>query len=434
MAIESISKSDNVFPYLELAIIISIVQTLFEQYLNLRQLRRLNKYDSLPKTLEPFNVEYEEYKKAKIYSKDKMQFEIITDLFKSVLDICLKWFFYYPYLWKLCRTIVTQLGYEDSEYKRIPILILIEILRENFINIPLSLYKDFVIEERHGFNKKTLGLFIKDTLISFVLIMTLAVPIVLGLVWVIEVGGKYFYIYVEIFVIIIALLIITIYPHFIAPLFNKFTELEEGKLKEKINELASKVSFPLKKVFVIDGSKRSSHSNAYFFGLGNNKRIVLFDTLIKQMNDEEILAVLCHELGHWQFGHMWKQMANSFLQIFIMFYCYGFFSTNDQLFQSFGFDEKSIIIGIGLFLGIYSPISFVLGAISLKLSRTFEFQADSYATDFGYGELLSSGLVKLFKENSGDMDPDLIYASFHYTHPTFVERLTFLRELGKKEK
>jgi STE24 endopeptidase len=434
MALVPIHKTENCFPYLEIAVLISILQTLFEQYLNFRQLKRLNNYETLPKSLEPFKVEYDEYKKSKIYSKDKKQFAIITDLFKTLLDISLKIFFYYPYIWKLCGAIITYLGYEDSEYKRIPIIILIETIRENFISIPFDLYGDFVIEERHGFNKKTIGLFIKDTLTSFALGIILTIPITLGLVKVIEIGGKYFYIYVEIFVIIVAFLMITIYPHFIAPLFNKFTELEEGKLKEKINALAKKVDFPLTKVFVIDGSKRSSHSNAYFFGLGKNKRIVLYDTLLKQMSDEEILAVLCHELGHWQYGHMWKQMINAFLQIFVIFYLYGFFSTNDQLFQSFGFDEKSIIIGIGLFMRLYAPISFVLGAISLKLSRTFEFQADSYAVDFGYGSLLCSGLIKLFKENSGDMDPDPLYASFHYTHPTFVERLTFITEIDKKGK
>jgi STE24 endopeptidase len=183
----------------------------------------------------------------------------------------------------------------------------------------------------------------------------------------------------------------------------------------------------------MDGSSRSSHSNAYFYGLGNNKHIVLFDTLIKQMNDEEILAVLCHELGHWQYGHMWKQMLNSFLQIFVIFYCYGFFSSNDQLLQSFGYEEKSISMGISVFSKLIAPLEFLIGVLTLKLSRTFEFQADSYAVDFNFGEPLSSGLIKAFKENSDDMDPDPLYASFNYTHPTFVEKLSFIRQLTKKE-
>jgi len=259
-------------------------------------------------------------------------------------------------------------------------------------------------------------------------------PILLGLLYVIEIGGKYFYIYVEIFVILVAFIMITIYPHLIAPLFNKFTELEDGELKEKIKKLAEQVNFPLTKIFVVDGSKRSSHSNAYFFGLGKNKRIVLFDTLLKQMNDEEILAILCHELGHWTYGHMWKQMVKSFLQMFVIFYLYGFFSSNDDLFRSFGFQDKSILIGLGLFLRLYSPVSYILGIISLRLSRTYEFQADKYAVDFNYGELLYSGLIKLFKENSGDMDPDPLYAAFHYTHPTFVERLSYIKSIDKKEK
>eukprot|EP00340_Litonotus_pictus_P012254 CAMPEP_0170536670 /NCGR_PEP_ID=MMETSP0209-20121228/102275_1 /TAXON_ID=665100 ORGANISM="Litonotus pictus, Strain P1" /NCGR_SAMPLE_ID=MMETSP0209 /ASSEMBLY_ACC=CAM_ASM_000301 /LENGTH=224 /DNA_ID=CAMNT_0010838055 /DNA_START=876 /DNA_END=1547 /DNA_ORIENTATION=+ len=221
--------------------------------------------------------------------------------------------------------------------------------------------------------------------------------------------------------------IITIYPHVIAPLFNKFTELEDCPLKEKIQVLASKVEFPLTKLFKIDGSKRSAHSNAYFFGLGKNKRIVLFDTLLEHLEDEEILAVLCHELGHWQKSHIWKNMLNIFLQIFVLFYVYGFFVTNDDLFLSFGFEDKSIIVGITLFMRLYSPVSYVLQLLTFRLSRRYEYQADEYAVDFGYGKLLCSGLVKMFKENSGDLDPDELYAACHYTHPTFVERLNYIK-------
>jgi len=179
----------------------------------------------------------------------------------------------------------------------------------------------------------------------------------------------------------------------------------------------------------VDGSKRSSHSNAYFYGLGSNKRIVIYDTLINQMNEDEILAVLAHELGHWQKGHVWKQMINAFLQIFVLFYIYGFFMTNEQIFLSFGYKDASIFIGVTLFLMIYAPISFAFQLLSLKVSRAFEFQADEFATNLGYGDLLTSGLVKLFKENSGDMDPDPIYASFHFTHPSFLERLRFIRKV-----
>jgi STE24 endopeptidase len=211
MTLEYIQKSSTCFPYLELIIIFSILQTLFVQYLNLRQLKRLNNYGTLPKTLEPFNVEYEDYKKAKLYSKDQKQFEILTGLFRSVLDICLYWFFYHPYLWKLCGEIVVSFGYEDSEYKRIPLLTLIETARANLINIPLNLYKDFVIEERHGFNKKTLSLFVKDTLKNIALVMIFGLLITLGIVWVIENGGPHFYIYVEIFVIIVLLIMLIIY-------------------------------------------------------------------------------------------------------------------------------------------------------------------------------------------------------------------------------
>jgi STE24 endopeptidase len=430
MAITHINPKTTYFWFKELALGIILAQYLFEQYLNKRQLTRLQNRKGMPAELKQVDIKEEDFDKSTRYSIDKMSFEIKMTFIKTIIDCLLIWFLYFPYLWNLAGDLLLQYGYDkESEFYRGLLFIAIETFRDKIISVPISLYSTFVIEQKHGFNKQTMVLFVKDELIGLALKFVFMIPVLAGFLWAVESGGEYFYIYVEIFVVIVVLIMMTIYPHVIAPLFNKYTELEDGSLKEKIQKLAEEVDFPLKKVFVVDGSKRSSHSNAYFYGLGSNKRIVLFDTLLKQMHEHEILAVLAHELGHWKKGHVWRQMLNAFGQIFVLFYIYGLFMSNTDIFLSFGYKDKSIFIGVILFTMIYAPVSYGLQVLSLKLSRSFEFQADEFATRLRYGPLLSTGLTKLFKENAGDMDPDPMWASFNQTHPSFMERTKFIRKI-----
>lgn len=431
MAIQEINTNIETNYFMLLSFIL-IFQFLFNQYLNSRQYKKLQNKE-LPDKLKPFNITKEQFLKSNSYTLDKISFSIKKNTFKTIVELLFLYFFYHSYIWNITGNIIKYYEYEDSEYKRIPILMIIETLTSTIIDIPFSYYFDFVIDEKHGFNKKTIALFIKDTLISIVLSLVLGIPIFMGLIYILEIGGDYFYIYVEIFIIIISIFLITIYPHAIAPLFNKFTELEDGSLKDKIKELAKNMDFPLTKIFIVDGSKRSSHSNAYFFGLGKNKRIVLYDTLISHLKDEEIIAVLCHELGHWKENHMIKMMLCSFTQLLIMFYLFGFFINNNDLFLSLGFKEKSLVIGLYLYMNIYSPISYILGLVTLVISRKHEFDADTFAVTLGYGKKLGESLLKLFDENSGDLDPDELYAACHFSHPTFIERLCIITKMSEEK-
>ena len=252
--------------------------------------------------------------------------------------------------------------------------------------------------------------------------------------YVVDYGGEYFFFYVQIFIIAVMFIMMLLYPNFIAPLFNTFTELEDGELKDGINKLAESLKFPTSKIYVIDGSKRTSHSNAYFYGFWKYKRIVLFDTLLKQVSNNEIYAILCHEMGHWEKNHFWINVSFAFAQVFALFYLFGFFRNVAEIYLSFGYNEKSTFIGIYLFSMIYAPVAFFLEKIHLRISRSNEFEADAYANNFGYSKHLCEGLIKLNKENLSDMDPDPLYSSFHNTHPTLLERLNALELIQIKTK
>jgi STE24 endopeptidase len=302
----------------------------------------------------------------------------------------------------------------------------------SLIGLPFSLYRVFVIEERHGFNKQTLRLFFVDMLKGWFLMIIIGAPLLCLLLWLIQWGGQYFYIYVWIFLLMVQLVAITIYPIMIQPWFNKLTPLSEGSLRDKIEELAKRLSFPLKKLFVIDGSKRSSHSNAYFYGFFKNKRIVLFDTLIAQTEEDEVVAILAHELGHWKLNHTLKTMFIVQVHMFILLYMFGKVIHTRDIYSSFGFTTMPTMIGLTLFQLLYSPVEHVLGFLMNLLSRKFEFQADAFAKDLGYKDLLRQGLIKLQTENLSDMNPDPWYSIYNYSHPPLVERLRAME--GEKQK
>jgi STE24 endopeptidase len=218
----------------------------------------------------------------------------------------------------------------------------------------MQLYSNFVVEERHGFNKLTLTTFITDIFKTLFLTAVVAMPVLAGFLKVINWAGENFTFYVFIFMVVFQLFFIIIFPIFIQPFFNKFTPLEQGSLKSKIDGLASKLSFPLTKIFVVDGSKRSNHSNAYFFGFFRNKRIVLFDTLIEKNTEDEIEAVLAHELGHWFYSHTFQNLIIAQMHFFAMFYVFSVVINVSSMYTQFGFDTKPVIVGFLLFQVFYS--------------------------------------------------------------------------------
>ncbi|CAH1764735.1 1230_t:CDS:2 [Entrophospora sp. SA101] len=389
-------------PYKEFCLTFSWAVYTFEQYLSYRQYLKI-KEPKPPKSLQHIEEVIKKFSKTQEYSLDKARFSFVSTLISQIQSTWIIVFDILPWLWSLSGDWLVYAGYEkDYEITHSLVFTVVFILMTYLMSLPFSLYYTFVIEERHGFNKMTVGLFFMDMIKGFLIAGVIGLPILALLLQIIKWSGDSFYFYVWIFTIIINFVLLTIYPTLIQPLFNKVTPLPKEELRSQIEALASRVSFPLKKLYVIDGSKRSSHSNAYFYGFFKNKRIVLYDTLIEQADTEEILAVVCHELGHWSLNHTVK---------------------------SFGFTTQPTLIGFMLFQFIYSPIDNAISFFMNILSRKHEFEADAYAKKLGYGAQLRSGLIKLQIENLSNLNNDSWYSAYHFSHPPLPERLSALEKI-----
>lgn len=436
----------------------------WESYLSSRQRYLARTVEKVPKELEKV-LDQETFTKARLYSLDKSTYGFWSGLYNQVETTVILCVGALPFVWKLSGRIIAHFGFSgDYEILQSITFILIYMLYSTITSLPWSLYQTFVLEEKHGFNKQTLPFFLKDTVKKLLVGMALALPIVSLLIYIIKIGGDYFFIYAWAFMLVVSLFIITIYADFIAPLFDKYTPLPEGDLRTKIEELAASIEFPLTKLYVVDGSKRSAHSNAYFYGFFKNKRIVLFDTLIEDYtppdegdkteakeakeeekeeakseekpkkktgcNTEEILAVLAHELGHWSLNHVLKNFFISQLNTFLCFMVFAFLSKEVVIFRAFGFDTEPALIGMMItFQYIFMPYNEVLGFIMIIWSRHCEFQADFFAKQLKRATELKSALIKLNKDNLGFPVTDWLYSTFNYSHPPLLERLKAMEKV-----
>lgn len=264
--------------------------------------------------------------------------------------------------------------------------------------------------------------------------LVIGYPLLAIMLTVIEKGGAFFYLYLWAVLFLFSLVMLTIYPIWIMPLFNTFDPLPEGPLRSAIEALAKSLEFPLTKLFVCDGSKRSSHSNAYFYGFFKNKRIVLYDTLLAQANDREIVAILGHEMGHWKMWHTIQGFVFQQVYLFIAFYAFGQTLGERGLYASFGFATQPTFVGLSLFFSVvWSPVDKMLSFWLTRHTRHNEFEADAFSVKLGYGQELKSGLTKISIENLSNMNPDAWYSSYHYSHPPLVERLAAIDALEKKK-
>jgi len=319
---------------------------------------------------------------------------------------------------------------EDYEFLRAMIYMTISQVIQMPISNAFSLYSHFVIEENFGFNKLTLKLFITDQIKTIFLSFVIGTPIFYVILWVIRWGGEYFWIYLSIVTLILTFVMITIYPTVIAPMFNKYVELQDGELKDAVYKLASDQKFPLTKLYEVDGSTRSSHSNAYMYGFGSNKRIVLFDTLKSQVDTKGIVSILAHEIGHWKKSHTIKLLIITQLYLLMFFYIFGKVLYTKNLYEQFGFSDQPIFIGLMLFSSLYGPIEHVFSLFQNILSRKFEYEADEYATELGFN--LTEPLGKIHVENLSFPNPDWFYSFYHYSHPTLIERIRAMEKQKQK--
>lgn len=300
------------------------------------------------------------------------------------------------------------------------------IILMTLVEIPSSYYQTFVIEEKFGFNKSSIGQFFKDQAISLSLVIAIGMPILALILWVMDSIGDLWWLYAWVILMTVSLLMSWLFPTVIAPLFNKFTPMEDGSLKERIQGLLKRCGFNSNGIFIMDGSKRSGHGNAYFTGMGNNKRIVFFDTLIESLEDEELEAVLAHELGHFKCKHVIKMLVASSFMTLISFAILGWLITQDWFFSGLGVDTHSNAAALLLFMLVSPVFTIFMQPISAYFQRKFEFEADDFASNNAKASKMISGLVKLYEENASTLTPDPLYSAFHYSHPPAAIRIAHL--------
>jgi STE24 endopeptidase len=303
----------------------------------------------------------------------------------------------------------------------------IVLLAQSVLSAPFSLYSTFALEKRYGFNTTKFGTWALDTLKSALLSIVLGLPLLYLLFVFIDGAGSLWWLWAAAGFSCINLVLSLIYPLVIAPLFNKFTPLTEGSLATKIAELAKRLDFQVSGIFVMDGSKRSKHSNAYFTGLGRVKRIVLFDTLISSMNEDEILAVLAHEIGHEKKKHVLKRTIVSIALSFLSFRILALLMSWSELYAAFGFaaaSKQALLLILGLVSG---PATFFITPAFSAWSRRHEYEADAFAASAAGSAALSSALIRLNRENASNLWPHSLYSFWYYSHPTLRERLKAIK-------
>lgn len=303
------------------------------------------------------------------------------------------------------------------------------ILLSSILDIPFSLYSTFVIEEQFGFNRTTVKTYLLDMLKAVSLTAIIGAPVLALVLWFFIATGEYAWVYCWIGVFFITMILQFLAPVLIMPLFNKFTPLEDGELKDAIMAYTSRENFKIKGVFVMDGSKRSTKLNAFFTGFGKFKKIVFFDTLVETLNTKQIMGVLAHEMGHYKHKHLMKMMVASFLQSGIVFYFLSLIMRNESLFNAFSMTHVSVYASLVFFGFLYAPISLFLSIVFNAFSRKHEFEADRYAAhSTSEPGFLIEGLKILSKTNLSNLTPHPFHVVLNYSHPPVLERIRALRE------
>ena len=308
------------------------------------------------------------------------------------------------------------------------------------LELPLALYRTFVLEQRFGFNQSTLGLWLGDLLKSTLLGAAIGLPLVAAVLWLMQAAGALWWLWAWVLWTGFQLLLMWVFPTFIAPLFNKFEPLQDEALKARVTGLMQRCGFAAKGLFVMDGSRRSAHANAYFTGLGNAKRVVFYDTLLKQLNADEVEAVLAHELGHFKHRHITQRMFWAFAASLLGLGVLGWLGQQPWFYSGLGVAPSlELALGQGgqmqavallLFMLAVPVLTFWLAPLMAHFSRRDEFQADAYAAAQAQPAALASALLKLYEDNASTLTPDPLYARFYYSHPPAVERLARLAPSG----
>jgi STE24 endopeptidase len=386
------------------------------EFLNIRSMK-----ETLPDNVKDIYDE-EKYKKSISYARTNNKFSLLTSSFSFLLSFALLSTGFFGWFDVVVRELIA-----NEELVSLAFFGLL-FLASDILNIPFQLYGTFVIEEKFGFNKTTYKTFVLDKLKGYVLTAIIGGLILFILLKLMNVFGQNFWIYFWVVISAFTLFMNMFYTSLILPLFNKLTPLEDGDLKQAIESYSKKVSFPLDNIFVIDGSKRSAKSNAFFSGIGKKKKIVLYDTLIENHSKEELVAVLAHEVGHFKKKHIITGYLVSMLQTGITLFIMSLIIFNPEVSKAMGGEQLGIHLNLLAFGILYSPISHFIGIFMNVLSRKNEFEADAYARDTYNGAFLQQALKKLSVDNLSNLFPHPAYVFINYSHPPLLKRLAAMEK------
>lgn len=371
----------------------------------------LNHRNQVPNAFSK-DISLEAHQKAADYTSAKTKLVIAESIVQAALLLTYTWgggLQWIDYVWRELMP--------DHEMLRGALVILSALIISGIIDTPFDYYKTFVIDAHFGFNKMTRVMYVGDIIKQTILGIALGAPILFAALWLMESAGEYWWLYLWVVWSVFNLLVLAIYPTFIAPIFNKFTPLADEALKSRIEALLAKCGFKSQGLFVMDGSARSSHGNAYFTGFGKNKRVVFFDTLLERLNADEIEAVLAHELGHFKHKHVIKRIVMMFAMSFLGLALLGFLKDQNWFFLGLGVNDMSSYMALILFLLVSPTFLFVLRPIMANYSRKNEFEADAYAAKHASAKHLVEALVKLYRDNASTLTPDPLHSSFYDSHP-----------------
>lgn len=366
------------------------------------------------------------YVKSQKYTADTTKFGILAGTFDFALLLLFLIFGGFDWLDSIVR------GFGFGEITTGLLYIGILLLGKSLLRLPFSVYGTFVIEEKYGFNKTTAKTFTADFIKGLVLTAIIGAPLLAAVEWLFLYGGGLSWLYAYLAVTTVSLFLYFLYPILIMPLFNKFTPLANGELKDRITELAGMLSFPFAGIYVMDGSRRSSKSNAFFTGFGKLKRIALFDTLIKNQSVPELVSILAHEIGHYKKKHViWAFVRMSLFLGFTMF-IFSAFLSQPHVVSSLGIAGPSVYTALVLFMILFTLPNKIWYALENSMSRKHEFEADDFAAEHNEPEIMISALKKLSLDNLSNLTPHPFYVFLHYTHPPVLERIRTLRKINPK--
>jgi STE24 endopeptidase len=361
------------------------------------------------------------HQKAADYTKDKTKLVLIDAVLQSIVLLAFTIGGGLQWIDDIWRSLLA-----DQTMLRGALVICSALLISSIIEIPLDYYRTFVVDEKYGFNKMTPKMFFTDMIKHALVGLALGAPILFAALWLMQSAGEYWWFYLWVVWSLFNIVMLAIYPTFIAPLFNKFTPLQENSLKAKIEQLLTKCGFKSQGLFVMDGSTRSGHGNAYFTGFGNSKRVVFFDTLLDKLNEDEIEAVLAHELGHFKHHHVIKRIVMMFLLSLLGLALLGWLINQSWFYAGLGVNNPSDYMALILFMMASPTFLFLLHPLMASYSRKNEFEADHYAAKQANANHLIQALVKLYRDNASTLTPDPIHSAFYDSHPPASIRISKL--------